>query len=134
MALMTFAQERFNFAKQNLKIPDMVYLPQTLKPRQDYDECNDGANTFGRIFLGEDLECDTFSSKCQEIGEGQGAFCKCNLGYHWPRALTEAGEPSDHLRTKTKECFKINECTGQIENQRNPDTGELGKVLFLHII
>ena len=52
-----------------------------------------------------DLGYDTIYSKWK-TGEGQGAFCKCNLGNHWPRALKEAGEPSDHLETKTKECFR----------------------------
>ena len=46
--------------------------------------------------------------------------------------LETKGEPSDHLRQNTKECFKVKECTGQIENQRNPDTGDLGKVEIFH--
>ena len=82
---------------------------------------------FTRVFIGEDLTCDETSSVCQEVGEGLGAFCLCKNGYHYPIMVLD-GVVSDRLERSTKQCFPINECTGQILDQINPVNNQLGLV------
>lgn len=97
----------------------------------DFDECQDNLDNFLRnaLFFGEHADCDETSSKCQEIAAGMGAYCRCNHGYHWPRPVLETGVVSDHLERWTRKCFPINECTGQIVGQTNPDENyQEGKV------
>ena len=76
------------------------------------------------------MTCDETSSSCQEVGEGLGAFCLCKNGYHYPIMVLDGavlGE-ADTLETSTKQCFPIDECTGRILGQINPNTNELGLV------
>ena len=82
---------------------------------------------FTRVFIGEDLTCDETSSVCQEVGEGLGAFCLCKNGYHYPRMVLD-GVVSEALERQTKQCFPINRCTGQILDQINPLTDQLGLI------
>ena len=92
----------------------------------------DGLQTyFTRFFVGEDLTCDETSSTCQEVGEGLGAFCLCNHGYHYPIMVLD-GAISDRLEQSTKQCFPVDECTGQILGQINPMNNQLGLVSKLN--